>query len=77
MKLILFIHATELVGYLAMLFLLVSFLMKDIRRLRTLNTLACALFVAYGFLLDISWPIIISNSAIFGINLYYLFFKKN
>jgi len=35
------------------------------------------LFVAYGFLLDISWPIIISNSAIFGINLYYLFFKKN
>ena len=77
MKLILFIHATELVGYLAMLFLLVSFLMKDIRRLRTLNTLACALFVAYGFLLNISWPIIISNSAIFGINLYYLFFKKN
>ncbi|MDG1015042.1 MAG: uroporphyrinogen decarboxylase [Flavobacteriaceae bacterium] len=77
MNLILFIHTTELVGYLAMLFLLVSFLMKDIRRLRTLNTLACALFVAYGFLLDISWPIIISNSAIFGINLYYLFFKKN
>ena len=77
MKLILFIHTTELVGYLAMLFLLVSFLMKDIRRLRILNTLACALFVAYGFLLDISWPIIISNSAIFGINLYYLFFKKN
>lgn len=77
MKLILFIHTTELVGYLAMLFLLVSFLMKDISRLRTLNTLACALFVAYGFLLDISWPIVISNSAIFGINLYYLFFKKN
>lgn len=77
MNLILFIHTTELVGYLAMLFLLVSFLMKDISRLRTLNTLACALFVAYGFLLDISWPIIISNSAIFGINLYYLFFKKN
>lgn len=77
MKLILFVHTTELFGYLAMLFLLVSFLMKDIRRLRTLNTLACALFVVYGFLLDISWPIVISNSAIFGINLYYLFFKKN
>lgn len=77
MKLILFVHTTELFGYLAMLFLLVSFLMKDIRRLRTLNTLACALFVVYGFLLDISWPIVISNSAIFGINIYYLFFKKN
>ena len=76
MNLILFIYMTELVGYAAMLFLLVSFLMKDIRRLRTLNTLACALFVAYGFLLDISWPIIISNASIFGINIYYLFLKK-
>ena len=38
MNLILFIYMTELVGYAAMLFLLVSFLMKDIRRLRTLNT---------------------------------------
>jgi len=68
---------TEIVGYLAMLVLLISFLMKDIRRLRTLNTIACALFVAYGFLLATSWPIIISNAAIFGINVYYLFVKKN
>ena len=35
-------HATELVGYLAMLVLLVSFLMKDIRHLRMLNSVACA-----------------------------------
>ncbi len=71
------INTTELVGYLAMVVLLLSFLMKDIRRLRTLNTIACALFVTYGFLLETSWPIIISNAAIFGINLYYLFLKKN
>ena len=70
-------HATELVGYLAMLVLLISFLMKDIRRLRTLNTIACAFFVAYGFMLATSWPIIISNASIIGINIYYLFFKKN
>tara|TARA_Y100000385_G_scaffold290364_1_gene363187 strand:+ start:1802 stop:2035 length:234 start_codon:yes stop_codon:yes gene_type:complete len=77
MNFILFFHMTEIVGYLAMLVLLISFLMKDIRRLRTLNTIACALFVAYGFLLATSWPIIISNAAIFGINIYYLFVKKN
>ncbi|MDB4589113.1 YgjV family protein [Flavobacteriaceae bacterium] len=77
MNLVLFVHTTELVGYAAMLVLLVSFLMKDIRRLRTLNTIACALFVVYGFLLETSWPIIISNASIFGINLYYLFLKKN
>tara|TARA_B110000977_G_C11083964_1_gene493909 strand:+ start:543 stop:776 length:234 start_codon:yes stop_codon:yes gene_type:complete len=77
MNLVLFVHTTELVGYAAMLVLLVSFLMKDIRRLRTLNTIACTLFVVYGFLLETSWPIIISNASIFGINLYYLFLKKN
>lgn len=69
-------HATELVGYLAMLLLLISFLMKDIRHLRMLNTVACAFFVAYGFMLATSWPIIISNGSIMGINIYYLFLKK-
>tara|TARA_B110000967_G_scaffold21187_1_gene19672 strand:+ start:795 stop:1025 length:231 start_codon:yes stop_codon:yes gene_type:complete len=70
------VNTTELVGYLAMVVLLASFLMKDIRRLRTLNTIACALFVAYGFMLATSWPIIISNASIIGINFYYLFLKK-
>jgi len=70
-------HGTEIVGYLAMLLLLISFLMKDIRRLRKLNTVACALFVAYGFMLATSWPIIISNASIMGINIYYLFLKKS
>lgn len=70
------INATEFVGYLAMVVLLISFLMKDIRRLRMLNSIACAFFVAYGFMLATSWPIIISNAAIMGINIYYLFLKK-
>tara|TARA_B110000967_G_C18416628_1_gene331859 strand:- start:225 stop:452 length:228 start_codon:yes stop_codon:yes gene_type:complete len=68
-------YGTEIVGYLAMVVLLLSFLMKDMRRLRTLNSIACALFVVYGFLLP-SWPIVISNAAIFCVNIYYLFLKK-
>ena len=70
------INATEFVGYLAMVVLLISFLMKNIRHLRMLNSIACAFFVAYGFMLATSWPIIISNAAIMGINIYYLFLKK-
>ena len=70
------INATEFVGYLAMLVLLISFLMKNIRHLRMLNSIACAFFVAYGFMLATSWPIIISNAAIMGNNIYYLFLKK-
>jgi len=65
------------VGYLAMAILLISFLMKNIRTLRLVNSVGGLLFVAYGFLLDpISLPIIITNSAIVGINMYFLFLKK-
>lgn len=69
---ILGIPFTEWVGYAASLGVLLSFLMKDIVKLRMVNMLGCALFVAYGFLLDISWPIVITNVAIFGVNGYYL-----
>jgi hypothetical protein len=31
----------------------------------------------YGVMLSNAWPIIISNAAIFTINFYYLFLKKN
>lgn len=66
------------VGYLAMAILLISFLMKNIRTLRLVNSVGGLLFVAYGFLLDpISLPIIITNSAIVCINMYFLFLKKN
>ncbi|PTM00187.1 MAG: uroporphyrinogen decarboxylase [Bacteroidetes bacterium] len=71
------VSITEWVGYVAMVLLLISFMMKDVRKLRIINSFACAFFVAYGFMLSTSWPIIISNSAIFGVNFYYLFVKKN
>lgn len=70
------ITPTEIIGYLASLLVLVSFLMKNIKKLRILNTLGCTLFVAYGFLLDFSIPIIITNAAIIVINIYYLTKKE-
>jgi CHASE2 domain-containing sensor protein len=71
------VSMTEWIGYIAMVLLLISFMMKDVRKLRIINSFACAFFVAYGFMLATSWPIIISNAAIFGVNFYYLFVKKN
>jgi uncharacterized protein with PQ loop repeat len=62
---------TEAVGYLASLSVLVSFLMKEIRSLRIVNIIGCSFFVAYGILLN-SFPIIITNTAIIFINIYYL-----
>lgn len=66
------ISLTELVGYLASLVLMVSFLMKNINTLRIINSTGCLLFVVYGVMLATSWPIIISNTFILGVNIYYL-----
>mgnify|MGYP000887613429 FL=1 len=64
------------VGYAAMATVLVSFLMKSVKKLRLINSLGCLFFVIYGFLLEpLSMPIIITNTAILIINLYYLIKK--
>ncbi len=68
------INSTEIVGYLASLFVLLSFFKKDIRQLRIINSLGCGLFVAYGVLLS-SIPLIITNVAILIVNAYYLLWK--
>lgn len=67
------IHWVEWLGYLATATVLTSFLMKAVTRLRVVNCIGCLLFVSYGFLLTpLSKPIIITNLAIFFINLYYI-----
>lgn len=66
------ISLTEWVGYSASLVLMISFLMKNINTLRIVNSTGCLLFVIYGFLLATSWPIIISNTFILGVNIFYL-----
>ena len=71
------ITVTDWVGYAAMATVLVSFLMKNVNNLRMVNSVGCLLFVIYGFMLNpMSYPIIITNTAIFLINLYYLVLKK-
>lgn len=67
---------TEIIGYLASLFVLLSFFNKDVKKLRIVNSIGCAFFVVYGILLG-SIPIIITNVAILLVNGYYLFVKKN
>lgn len=66
---------TEITGYIASGFIMLSFLMKDIKKLRIINCLGCASFVVYGVLLGMAWPIIITNAFILVTNLYYLFIK--
>ncbi|MBL7885170.1 MAG: YgjV family protein [Flavobacterium sp.] len=66
------ISMTEWVGYLASLVLMISFLMKNINRLRIINSIGAVLFIVYGVMLAISWPVIITNAFILGVNVFYL-----
>lgn len=67
----------ELIGYLASAAVLISFLMKDINKLRLINSIGCILFIIYGFMLSpTSWPVIITNTAIVMVNVYYVVQSK-
>ena len=63
------ITLTELFGYLAMIVVLYSMTMKDIRSLRYVNSIACAMFVVYGIIIG-SYPVTIMNAVVIIINLY-------
>jgi hypothetical protein len=66
------ISLTDWIGYLASLVLMISFLMKNIIKLRIINSIGALLFIFYGIMLLTSWPIIITNIFILGVNIYYL-----
>ncbi len=70
------VEITEWVGYLASFVLIVSFMMKNLNSLRIINSMGALLFIIYGVMLNISWPIIITNGFIILVNLYYLTIKK-
>lgn len=70
------ITTIEILGYIAMAFIGISFLMKDIKKLRFLNLLGASLFIVYGILLN-QPPIYLLNAFIVIVNLYYLFLFKN
>ncbi len=75
MKAILFgLTYIDLLGYLAMVILLISFIMKDVRTLRIVNSFGCLTFAIWGSLIE-EWPVVITNVSILCINLYYLLFK--
>ena len=76
-NMILGVSYTEWVGYLASLVLIISFLMKNVSTLRIINSMGAILFIFYGVMLAISWPIIITNGFILLANIYYLSRNRN
>jgi hypothetical protein len=62
----------EIWGYISMIVVLISVLMKDIKKLRMINTISCIMFVIYGIALG-AYPIVIMNSLVIVINIWRLY----
>lgn len=61
----------DIFGYIGSFVVLVSFLMKDIIMLRIVNTIACIMFVVYGWVMDV-YPVVITNIIVIAINGFYI-----
>ena len=65
----------ETIGYLAPAFLVLSFLFKDMVKLRLINSVGCVFFIVYGFLIS-AYPVVIANAIVVCINMYHLFLNR-
>lgn len=67
----------EIIGYIASAIVLISFLTKNIKQLRIINIVGCSVFIIYGIMLEpLSVPIILTNTSIVFINIYFLIKMK-
>lgn len=63
------------VGYAASFFVVLSFLLKDVRKIRIINLIGCICFVIYGVYSGMLWPIIIPNAILCFIQIYHILKK--
>ena len=60
------------VGYIASFFIVLSFVLKDLKKIRLFNLVGCVCFVIYGVFSGMLWPIIIPNAVLCFIQVYHL-----
>ena len=65
----------ELIGILATLFVLASFIVNDLKRVRIINIVGAALFVVYGILIE-AFSTWLLNALLIVIHIYYLATKR-
>ncbi len=66
----------EWIGYAASIFIVLSFVVNNIKSIRIINMIGCLCFVAYGTYFEF-WPVVIPNAILVFIQLYFLIFKDN
>jgi len=68
-------NAIEIFGYVSMIAVLLSIMLTDVIALRTVNSIACLMFIIYGSLIN-SYPVIVMNSLCIIINIYKIIKHK-
>ncbi len=63
------------IGYVASFFVVLSFVLKDLKKVRLVNLVGCICFVIYGIFSGMLWPIIIPNAILCLIQIYHLLKK--
>lgn len=63
---------TLISAWLAPTFVILSFLLKKIESIRTVNLIGCIFFVIYGILKGFLLPVIIPNGLLACIQVYFL-----
>ena len=61
----------DYLGYIASITILISMSMKDMKKFRVVNTIACLLFVVYASIKK-DYPIVYLNGAVVVINILFL-----
>lgn len=65
----------ELIGYVGMIITILSFVFKDVYKIRITNGIACILWMVYG-VFKISYPIILVNLIVLVLHLFWLLKEK-
>lgn len=61
----------ELIGTLASIIILISFMMKDIVKIRIINIIGSLCFIIYGFFIG-SFSVLLLNSVLVLVHIYHL-----
>lgn len=62
---------SEIIGAAASVLVLISFLFKNVRAIRTISIIGCIFFVAYGLLIG-AWIIWVLNAVLILVHIYFL-----
>ena len=61
----------EIWGYISMAVVLISMLMKNMKKLRIINSISCVMLIIYGVILG-AYPIVLLNVLVICINVFRL-----